>query len=131
MLQFTGAESEMRNWNPPVIATQCVDCGLGTYAADEYPHTIKTEVWEQVWVGRRKSWRAPGTEILCIGCLEDRLGRRLTRADFTDAPCRTWQHGRHIDTLPLEPRQPSLTHPPAFPKLKVYGAEPWTVKRRP
>jgi hypothetical protein len=87
MLQFTGAESEMRNWNPPVIATQCVDCGLGTYAADEYPHTIKTEVWEQVWVGRRKSWRAPGTEILCIGCLEDRLGRRLTRADFTDAPC--------------------------------------------
>jgi len=48
-----------------------------------------------------------------------------------DAHCRTWQHGRHIDTLPLEPRQPSLTHPPAFPKLKVYGAEPWTVKRRP
>ena len=87
MLQFTGAESEMRNWNPPVIATQCVDCGLGTYAADEYPHTIKTEVWEQVWVGRRKSWRAPGTEILCIGCLEDRLGRRLTRTDFTSAPC--------------------------------------------
>jgi len=24
--------------------------------------------------------------LLCIGCLERRLGRRLTPADFTDAP---------------------------------------------
>jgi hypothetical protein len=23
---------------------------------------------------------------LCIGCLENRIGRRLTQADFTDAP---------------------------------------------
>jgi hypothetical protein len=53
------------------------------------------------------------------------------RRDRAEAHRSTWQHGRHIDTLPLEPRQSSLTHPPAFPKLKVYGAELWTAKRRP
>ena len=41
-------------------------------------------VWEQAWVGRRKSWHAkvPGQEVLCIGCLEQRLGRTLIRRDF-------------------------------------------------
>jgi hypothetical protein len=37
--------------------------------------------------------------------------------------CRSQQRGRHIDTLPLEPRQPPLIHPPALPKLKICGGE--------
>ena len=45
------------------------------------------------------------------------------RRERAEAHCRTQQHGRHIDTLPLEPVPPPLTHPPAFPRLKVYGAE--------
>jgi hypothetical protein len=78
----------MRKWHPPpVVDTQCVDCGLGTRTAHEYPYMVCDEVWELAWVGRRKSWSAPGMEVLCIGCLEARLGRRLTRADFTGAPC--------------------------------------------
>ena len=55
---------------------------------------------------------------------------RQARRDRAEAHCRTWQYGRHIDTLPLELAQPPLAHPPAFPKLEIYGAEPW-VKRRP
>jgi hypothetical protein len=53
------------------------------------------------------------------------------RRDRAEAYRRTWQYGRHIDTLPLEPTQAPLAYPPAFPKLEIYGAEPWTVKRRP
>jgi hypothetical protein len=30
-----------------------------------------------------------GDGYLCIGCLEQRLGRKLNRGDFTDAPCNT------------------------------------------
>ncbi len=35
-------------------------------------------------------WKAAGMGVddgnMCIGCLEDRIGRELTRADFTNAP---------------------------------------------
>ena len=45
-------------------------------------------MWEQAWAGRRKAWhgKLPGQEILCIGCLEQRIGRTLVRCDFTDSP---------------------------------------------
>jgi hypothetical protein len=46
------------------------------------------------------------------------------RRERAEAHCRTQQHGRHIDTLPLEPRQPPLTDPPAFPWLQICGGEP-------
>jgi hypothetical protein len=42
---------------------------------------VNDEVWEAAWACRRKSWHAlPGQEILCIGCLEKRIGRTLTGA---------------------------------------------------
>jgi hypothetical protein len=49
---------------------------------------VLDNVWEQAWAGRRKPWhsKAPGQEILCIGCLEQRIGRTLAADDFTDAP---------------------------------------------
>jgi hypothetical protein len=77
----------MRNRKLPIVTTQCVDCGLGTMTADEW-YMVKEEVWELAWIGRRKSWhRVPGMQVLCVGCLEARLGRKLTPADFTGAPC--------------------------------------------
>jgi hypothetical protein len=39
----------------PVIISQCVDCGLGTFAADEW-YVVTNEVWELAWAGRRKPW---------------------------------------------------------------------------
>jgi hypothetical protein len=64
----------------------CVDCCVGTLTIGEY-YMVKDDVWEQAWAGRRKSWHAlDGQEILCIGCLEKRIGRTLTKHDFGNAP---------------------------------------------
>jgi hypothetical protein len=69
----------------PLIVSTCADCGLGTIRLGEW-YMVHDHVWEQAWAGRRKSWqgRVPGTEILCIGCLEQRLGRTLMAYDFID-----------------------------------------------
>jgi hypothetical protein len=74
----------MREW--PLIVSACADCGIGTIRIGEW-YMVHDAVWEQAWAGRRKSWhgKVPGQEILCIGCLEIRLGRTLTAFDFTDA----------------------------------------------
>ena len=76
----------------PAVITACADCGLGTITAGEY-YMVKNEIWEQAWVGRRKSWhgRVPGQEILCIGCLERRIGRALKACDFTAVFPRAWR----------------------------------------
>ena len=57
----------------------CMDCGVNTRKIKEY-YTIRNRVWYSV----TKQTRGEG--MLCIGCLEKRLGRELTRGDFTDAP---------------------------------------------
>ncbi len=35
----------------------------------------------------------PGQEILCIACLERRIGRTLMKCDFTDVPVNDLKHG--------------------------------------
>ena len=56
--------------------TNCVDCRWNTPLLGE---------WYMV---RDSVWKAAGIEAmggcLCIGCLEERLGRRLTPEDFID-----------------------------------------------
>jgi hypothetical protein len=70
----------------PLIVTACADCGIGTNTLDEW-YMVRDDVWQQAWCDRRKSWQLlPGQEVLCIGCLEQRLGRTLMACDFTDAP---------------------------------------------
>ena len=61
----------------PVSPDDCLDCGIGTHAAGEYYMCI-----EAVWLEAH-----PADEgMLCVGCVEQRLGRRLTRLDFADVP---------------------------------------------
>jgi hypothetical protein len=46
---------------------------------------LKNSVWESVWprTGQKSSrTKMPMKHFLCIGCTEQRLGRRLTRHDF-------------------------------------------------
>jgi hypothetical protein len=70
----------------PTIRTRCADCGLGTNTANEW-YMVNDAVWQQAWAGRLKPHHAlPGQQILCIGCLEARIGRRLWGADFPDVP---------------------------------------------
>jgi hypothetical protein len=69
----------------PQIVSACADCGIGTIRLGEW-YMVHDEIWKQAWRGRRKSWQVlPGQEVLCIGCLEKRLGRTLIAGDFTAA----------------------------------------------
>jgi hypothetical protein len=60
----------------PLSATwhrNCQDCDADTLETGEY-YLVHDEVWPIDSQGG----------VLCIGCLEDRIGRRLVAADFTD-----------------------------------------------
>lgn len=58
----------------------CLDCGLDTSmrGACEY-YTLLSHVWADTGLGRDDG-------MLCIGCVETRLGRELTPDDFSDCP---------------------------------------------
>ena len=51
----------------------CLDCKVDTGRIHEH-YFVLTEIWLSA-VGSKKG-------MLCIGCLETRLKRRLTKADF-------------------------------------------------
>lgn len=103
----------MNRW--PLIRTACADCGTGTIRSGEW-YMVRDDVWQQAWRGRaRKSWhgRVPGQEVLCIGCLEKRLGRTLMACDFADVPINDPGRGniseRLRDRLDRESTLPSTT----------------------
>ena len=78
-----GKEIEMPHW--PVCLSNCADCGVGCHSIGEW-YMVRDKIWAQAWAGRRKPYHdMPGQEILCIGCLEKRIGRTLVRSDFTKA----------------------------------------------
>jgi hypothetical protein len=54
----------------------CLDCNEDTSELKEH-YFIHTELWLSV----ANSIKG----MLCIGCLEERLGRKLTKDDFTSA----------------------------------------------
>lgn len=54
----------------------CLDCGVDTGKICEF-YFLKTELWLKI------AETIKG--MLCIGCLEKRLGRKLCRHDFTSA----------------------------------------------
>lgn len=56
---------------------RCIDCGTNTLETREY-YMVQDEIWQQARM-------LPKGGMLCIGCLEKRLGRRLDKNDFTDA----------------------------------------------
>ena len=79
----------------------CADCSVCTVRLNEY-YMVHDDVWEQAWAGRRESWqllqaasRLSVWEILCIGCLEQRIGRTLMASDFIDAPVNDPNHPQH------------------------------------
>ena len=56
---------------------KCIDCAACTNCNGEY-YMVHDEVWETANPKRKG--------MLCVGCLELRLNRLLTKDDFTDAP---------------------------------------------
>lgn len=63
----------------------CDDCGESTYT--EF-YVVSNDLWDRY---------APGVWMICIGCLETRIGRQLVTADFTDANFKPemLNHGRY------------------------------------
>jgi hypothetical protein len=58
-----------------------LDCGIDTSLATGNGHYYR--VHDAVWAA---SGLAPDGRMLCMNCLEQRLSRPLTRADFTRTP---------------------------------------------
>lgn len=52
-------------------------CGTRGCVNRVEPYMIKDHLWNQI---RRRN------QFVCLSCVEKRLGRKLTIADFTDAP---------------------------------------------
>ena len=61
---------------------RCRDCGMDVAPCD--PDGYPVDSWEEYMVQDHVWGAANGEGRLCIGCLEARLGRRLTAQDFTD-----------------------------------------------
>lgn len=55
---------------------ECVDCGENTHFTNEY-YMVQFELWNEY---------GAGDGMLCVGCLENRIGRKLNKADFFDCP---------------------------------------------
>jgi hypothetical protein len=69
-------------WALPQMIARCNDCDRGLW--DEW-FMVRKPVWERVSPGTsQKSVHEPMPMkyFLCIGCLEERLGRKLKRRDF-------------------------------------------------
>jgi hypothetical protein len=63
----------------------CCDCGVDTNAIGEW-YMVLDQVWREAWPGQQIQRSSPGSQILCIGCLEQRIGRTLGSDDFTAVP---------------------------------------------
>ena len=66
--------------------------------------------------------------FLCIGCLEERLGRRLTSYDFTDAPLNAMGLVGSTERLVDRLTRPELS--PAFLR-SIEGLAAYRGRRRP
>ena len=75
----------------------CLDCNVHT--GDIYEHYfVNTSLWLSVVDSKNG--------MLCIGCLENRLGRMLKRSDFTDASINNPKHSKQ--SLRLKNRLDSI-----------------------
>jgi len=67
----------------------CLDCSVDTSKINEY-YMLVDEVWYRVHTEERG--------MLCIGCLEDRLGRKLNRWELNGSYL-NWGHFPKSDRL--------------------------------
>lgn len=63
----------------------CLKCSVNTLDNDEY-YMIKDEIWLAV--------NPDDDGMMCIGCVEEVLGRELAPEDFTDCPLNQGDEGK-------------------------------------
>jgi hypothetical protein len=84
-----GAATNKRKGNvrldstPYPVGCICNDCGVDCAKIGEY-YMASPEIWERTL---HLGW----SDNLCIGCLEQRLGRRITPGDFCRRPNSPWE----------------------------------------
>jgi hypothetical protein len=81
-IRYTGNDSALGNLinkNPRKANPKrlCSDCKKDVYKNPRDYFLVTDEVWAKYGVGR---------DMLCMTCLEERMGRRLERADIHDCP---------------------------------------------
>jgi hypothetical protein len=80
-MQGAGGVNEQEDAISNAMRFCCLDCGVDTAEIDEY-YIVTPEVWA-------RAMATGGDEgMLCIGCLEKRLGYQLDPADFANL----WMH---------------------------------------
>ena len=70
----------------------CIDCKVDTGKICEY-YFVHTALWLSVMPSVK--------EMLCIGCLEKRLGRELRASDFPNVYINTLRHSPKSERLHL------------------------------
>jgi hypothetical protein len=73
----------------------CTDCGACTKSLGE-GYMVTRAIWLQAWPTYRRERYG---QFLCIGCLESRLGRTLTKSDFTPVPLNSLSRGHKSERL--------------------------------
>lgn len=86
----------------------CHDCGVNTAHIGEY-YMVKSDVWYSMDLtppvlkryrhptnGRRFNVIDRNECMMCIGCLERRIGRTLTHRDFTNCPLNSENSRRSV-----------------------------------
>lgn len=81
---------------------ECIYCSVNTMHNNEY-YMLKDDIWALVTA----TAGTKGKGMACIGCVEEQLGRRVTRDDFNlRVPLNsfyTWQSERLQDRLESNP----------------------------
>jgi hypothetical protein len=103
----------------PLVDFSCEDCGSDY---DEY-YMVQNDIW--------KTYGAGGV-MLCIGCLEKRMGRKLRRQDFIDLPIN--EINPEAQSLRLQDRlstEPSKAAPSADDRREMsYSHCGWRNRQR-
>ena len=55
----------------------CKDCGKDCFIDDKDYYMVKDEIWDKKGVG---------TDMLCMDCMEERIGHKLTKNDILPCP---------------------------------------------
>ena len=83
--------------------TPCIDCQFDVSTLTPGPgerYMVTDEIWKLAVPDDPFDPNAEEDKwVLCIGCLEDRIGRRLKSTDFTDAPINDPKPGYHSERL--------------------------------
>jgi len=66
-------------------AFNCWDCNINTLDINEY-YMVTDELWELATIYAANDNHCSTDVMLCIGCLEARIGGKLTTGDFPELP---------------------------------------------